>query len=797
MRLPVALFATLVALVFSGCTTLDAARTGLSICGDGKIERDESCDDGNTINADGCSAICAVEVLPVLLIDETGRIVEAVDITVNGGLGQGDSIAGSTITVDEMSASAEAVAIAITNRSDAELRVHHLVSTSASSTKLTITNEGPSNIVVAGLIDNPSGHTSIRSAHGDVRATAGATIRSNSLAIEADAIASEDNRLSVELGGSPNAETVLNIATHDDAFLDLGADQRDSAASETVLAARVTATDGDVDFLLRPALLSGAPTETTWAFEELAAANVALRSDPLRAGGPMLNVVAHSDLFADGVIDVLTNGEIHVIETNGDLPVGVIESSGRDVALESTGGSIRARSAQVADQSARVIGSSITLRAEQGAVGTVSDWFAIDSSHAASGTVDIAAHHGVFVTEVVGDLNLGAVVSRTSDAIVATREGSILDGSVDPQADIQAANIDLVAEGGGIGTAQHGVDIYGAGHSQAYNSLAIDLHDPGAGRLVARARDGVYLDQVDGAVHVLQVISEVGAVRLAVTDSTLQTNHLELLESGQTQSGTAITFGLVYAPLAVELFAGDEISVPASAAIESGASIFVGGDTDWDDAGMTIDIRGDLRAPSVEISGGDDADFLQLGNPSGINAGGTTVVRGNGGVDRFFVRATAGSTTLLGDSGSDLFYIASNATKSLFTSAGYYQDVNPGFGWGSQLGLLSGDLSAMKGLVIDTGTVENGIADEIHISADSALVNLSGTLDSGTLSGLGIVGEIHYTAGPLTWLMLELGSGDDTLLVDDPSPTKAIIHGGAGNDNILGCTLPHCELVAD
>lgn len=34
---------------------------GGSVCGDGTLDADEVCDDGNTMDGDGCSSTCAVE----------------------------------------------------------------------------------------------------------------------------------------------------------------------------------------------------------------------------------------------------------------------------------------------------------------------------------------------------------------------------------------------------------------------------------------------------------------------------------------------------------------------------------------------------------------------------------------------------------------------------------------------------------------------------------------------------------------------------------------------------------------
>jgi cysteine-rich repeat protein len=43
------------------CRTETASKAELSVCGNGEIEPGEACDDGNTRDGDGCSAICVLE----------------------------------------------------------------------------------------------------------------------------------------------------------------------------------------------------------------------------------------------------------------------------------------------------------------------------------------------------------------------------------------------------------------------------------------------------------------------------------------------------------------------------------------------------------------------------------------------------------------------------------------------------------------------------------------------------------------------------------------------------------------
>jgi cysteine-rich repeat protein len=49
--------AILAVLLVAGCTNSPTAQ----VCGNGKVEGTENCDDGNTINGDGCTGVCTTE----------------------------------------------------------------------------------------------------------------------------------------------------------------------------------------------------------------------------------------------------------------------------------------------------------------------------------------------------------------------------------------------------------------------------------------------------------------------------------------------------------------------------------------------------------------------------------------------------------------------------------------------------------------------------------------------------------------------------------------------------------------
>ena len=204
---------------------------------------------------------------PVLYIDQDGRVIEALNITVDGGHGVGYDVNGTStpgshpISVDNIgnldSAGSALIqantvssqdgkdapnstisgsngtarvkttydAITITNLSGEELDLNNIspanpnatgqvtldaqdvtaqfdIADAAGPTDLTIVNQGgaaPSDVVINGLIDNPTGHTTILNAGGNIRDGIGGTLRSNDVTLTGDAIGSSGNRLNVEL----------------------------------------------------------------------------------------------------------------------------------------------------------------------------------------------------------------------------------------------------------------------------------------------------------------------------------------------------------------------------------------------------------------------------------------------------------------------------------------------------------------------------------------------------------------------------------------------------------------------
>ena len=656
---------------------------------------------------------------PELLIDQDSRIIEAVNVTVNGGLGQGDVITGPIISVDDITNEAgigharfvtnavsglyapEGVvsgsggtararttydAITIANLSNKDLVINNIepakatvspsveidsqkvtlafnIAHDVAPTDIEIRNEGWSDIGLNGVIDNPLGTTHIINTDGSILNGAdllpgtgnAGIVRSNIITAEASgSIGTGSSRMNIELVNSfdplagENMPASLTADAGSNVFLDLTGRVRKPGVSDPIFEIDSIQAGGDIGLLLEAGLedtgasgtaagiivtVNGSSGEyfnhfrpdsdppqpypldpriyadlsaatpfpgSTYNFKELVAGgNIAVAASHSDPADLIIHMTGITDLLGDGHIDALTNGSIELTERTGDMWIGTIMSTADDVKLTAAG-SILDVDAMNGDSS-YVKGNSITLSAGTGSIGTIANFLEIDSSYQAEGLVDAIAHDGAFIHEMQGDLNIGAVVSQYSDVLLVTLSGSMLDADDDGLADIQGANIDLVVSGGGIGTLSNDVEIYGAGVGQEQNTLQIDSAVPGVGRLFVDADGSVYLGEVSAALNVLEVTSEQGEVRLTVNDSAREHEDLNLIRSGQTQLGQTISYGIIAAPGAVAVWAGDDVNLPENTLIVSDTSILARGDsqaTDPDTEGTTIDIRGELWAPN-------------------------------------------------------------------------------------------------------------------------------------------------------------------------------------------------------
>ena len=238
---------------------------------------------------------------------------------------------------------------------------------------------------------------------------------------------------------------------------------------------------------------------------------------------PRIRIFGYTNLAdgGSGWIDVNVDGSVELEEVSGDMRVGLIRSRTDDVTLTAAGSILDADPADPGTSATDlrdVEGVNIDLVATAGSIGTEADFVEtnlLDSvgGTAQTGTVDADALLAVLIYETAGDLRVGLVTARqndpskTSDATLATRAGSILDGDLDAEADVVAIRIDLAAAGGGIGRYGH--------------DLGIDSSVAGwkSGSLYAEATGNIQITETDDELVVLAAKSRDGLVRLTVPDT--------------------------------------------------------------------------------------------------------------------------------------------------------------------------------------------------------------------------------------------------------------------------------------
>jgi hypothetical protein len=553
-----------------------------------------------------------------------------------------------------------------------------------------------------------------------------------------------------------------------------------------------------------------------------------------------IGIRARTDVAGTGAILVDTSGDITLTETQGELRVDAVWSRMGDIELTAAAGDIHDTQPATSDagNTAWVTGNHIRLTAAAGEIGALGDLLEIDSAAQASGTLTAAARDGAYLRETAGDLTLGSVLSRTSDVVLVTLSGAVLESTTeaftafdafgnivrtgDDTAEIQGRNIEIFTTGGGVGTATNSIEIFGAGHGQKQqNGLKLDNAVPAAGHLVVNTTGGgIFLTSVDAWLDVLEATtagSEAG-IRLSTLDTVQEDEGIRVRSAGRTVwNDRLVAHGNVQSAGLVELRAGDDILLGTNTLVRSDKAVWLRGDmgltpdeltatadtatpgsSDAGDAGSTIDVQGQVQAPQLLIVGGNNLDYLQLNNASGINAGGSTRVVGNGGDDRLYARATTGDTVLDGGAGADRFYLSGNASKALFMVGSAYDD-----GVGDQaLDSLTGTLANLGGIRILTGADgAQGTDDGILVSADAAIGSLAGeittsqragtqagqVITSGRITGLGMAqGQgIEFESGGSTALLIELGAFNDNFRIQALASTVyASVLGGAGNDTM-------------
>jgi autotransporter-associated beta strand protein len=179
------------------------------------------------------------------------------------------------------------------------------------------------------------------------------------------------------------------------------------------------------------------------AVADVVGANVVLRA---AAGGigndSVLDVTATTRLDAD--TDAGDDGNL-LIDSIGDLPVGLVTAGTGSVTLDSTGDINSLADDAVAD----VVGGTITLAAAVGGIGNTS---VVDVAATTAVNANTAAGDNANIQlDSIGDLPVGLVTAGTGN-VTLDSTGDIDGVTDDAVADVVGATITLLAAVGGIGT---------------------------------------------------------------------------------------------------------------------------------------------------------------------------------------------------------------------------------------------------------------------------------------------------------------------------------------------------------
>ncbi|NTV29982.1 MAG: hypothetical protein HGA80_07890, partial [Candidatus Omnitrophica bacterium] len=251
--------------------------------------------------------------------------------------------------------------------------------------------------------------------------------------------------------------------------------------------------------------------ESYMYLEKLATGNYEIRETPTEDNPGLLasRSTTYQPLNGNAAVKIIfegsdTPGSIHITNRGGSdiLLNRSISNQAGNVVISNAGGDISALNG-----TALISGRDINFSAGQGAVGTVIQPIRLDTM---GGVLNVFANGLVHLQETKGDLTVGSV--RTSGDIRLLADGALKDTSTN-DASIQGDIIALSAGLGGNGSI-----------GTADNVLTIDS----LSLLQAKARDGIYLEETAGDVHVDQLSSEAGDVFLeARNGAILDANLLE------------------------------------------------------------------------------------------------------------------------------------------------------------------------------------------------------------------------------------------------------------------------------
>jgi hypothetical protein len=508
-----------------------------------------------------------------------------------------------------------------------------------------------------------------------------------------------------------------------------------------------------------------------------------------------------SSVQAPGVVQALAGNGVFLREVQGDLNLVAIASDFDDVVLLVPHGSIFEGSD---DPEADIQGRNIDLWAPTGAIGTRANPIELygagigQRQHllrittavpdegrlfaVAEGDIHLAETNAALLVLKVasnsGDVSLSVLDTVLldnafagpygEDLVLLTEPGASLLGEAVASGLIQAAGSIELHAGDNVVIPQGTSVVAGVAITITGDSAFADP-DPDAGTNIDLAGDiSAPTVTVSGGrdIDYIQISNPQGIDADAVTlngethflgDAAAAENAIANARHGTDIDETTFTLTYDGQPLQVTVTAACFVSVEALRAHVQAA---VGQALAAAGRGVEGDIRAQIRQADGAIvfvlAFGDDRFFIPI-----VRAGSTMTVNGGQGADRY--------------------YVSSDAARERFMENGFFDDdVDP-------LSRLEGTLENIAGaLTIHTGLGGNqGTRDAIYVSAAGAVTGLSGSLQNGVITGLGMPASLAYTSDEGTSLLVRLGAGDDAFRIQDlAAPVAARIYAGPGADRL-------------
>jgi len=493
-----------------------------------------------------------------------------------------------------------------------------------------------------------------------VSENAGVVVRSQALDLEvAGGVGTANGRLVIQLGSGDLTGTVVHSVYIESAValnvghlvstagsIDLLIDSGDVNLGQLDAATSVTVAN-------QTGNINNSNTDGT---TDITAPAVTLNAVLGAIGSSAAPVTIDTSSSPTGVISAFGDQAVYLDEVHGDLRVGQISSPLGDVVLVADDSILDGGSGNQTN----VFGVNVSLTATHGGIGTVAQDLNVDSSNSAQGVLNALANLGVYITQTIGSLNVGAVTSMTGDVrlTVPEEQDSAESLTTTSASSITAGGNVLLRVGNNVNLSA-GSTIIAQGGNAVQPSGTVTVHGD--------FDNGSTLSP-DVATTFNLFASLVGSTALIYGD-----DNNDVFNIGVVTAGTPMTVQGFGNDNSFDISSDAPTNTGALTGIQGKLTIVAGGGTD---NRLVVGDRGDSIARNVTITSGRITGFAQgeidysstTGNFSNADggSGGILLITSATSPTTLNVQSTlAGSTTSIRGSGAaDTINVSSDAAYS-------------------------------------------------------------------------------------------------------------------------------------